>query len=94
MTQPGKALLSLADTPYYHISSRCVRRVCLCGVDYYSGKNYEHRRHWIVDRIWLLASLFAIDFFAYADMSDLYHLAPKLCPGRLKALSSNQVLDR
>jgi hypothetical protein len=24
MTRPGKALISLADTPYYHITSRCV----------------------------------------------------------------------
>ena len=54
MTRPRKALISLADTPYYHITSRCVRRAFLCGVDHYSGKNYEHRRQWVVDRIRLL----------------------------------------
>ncbi|MCP4979029.1 MAG: hypothetical protein GY935_00875 [Gammaproteobacteria bacterium] len=56
----------LADTPYCHITTRCVRRACLCEADHYSGRNYEHRRQWVVDRIRLLSSLFAIDVCAYA----------------------------
>jgi hypothetical protein len=60
----SKALIMVADTPYYHITSRCVRRAFLCGVDHYSGQSYEHRRQWIVDRIRLLSSLFAIDVCA------------------------------
>ncbi len=43
MTRPRKVLISLADTPYYHITSRCVRRAFLCGVDHYSGQSYEHQ---------------------------------------------------
>ena len=94
MTRPRKALISIADTPYYHVTSRCVRRAYLCGVDHYSGQNYEHRRQWVVDRIRLLASLFAIDVCAYAIMSNHYHLVLKLCPEQFNNLSDNQIMDR
>ena len=94
MTRPRKALISLADTPYYHITSRCVRRAFLCGVDHYSGKSYEHRRQWVVDRIRLLSSLFAIDVCAYAVMNNHYHLVLKLCPGQLDDLDDDKVIER
>ena len=94
MTRPRKALISLADTPYYHITSRCVRRAFLCGVDHYSGQNYEHRRQWVVDRIRLLSSLFAIDVCAYAVMSNHYHLVLKVCPEQLTDLSEDEIMDR
>ena len=94
MTRPRKELISLADTPYYHVVARCVRRAFLCGIDEYSGNNYEHRRQWVVDRIRLLSSLFAIDICAYAVMSNHYHLALKLCPDQLDALSDRDVINR
>lgn len=94
MTQPRKTLISLADTPYYHIVSRCVRRAFLCGLDDYSGHCYEHRREWIVDRIRLLSSLFAIDVCAYAIMSNHYHLVLKLCPEQLETAPSDEIIER
>ena len=93
MTRPRKALISLADTPYYHVTSRCVRRAFLCGIDHYSGKNYEHRRQWVVDRIRLLASLFAIDVCAYA-VSNHYHLVLKLAPDQRVDRSDDEIMDR
>ncbi len=93
MTRPRKALISLTDTPYYHITSRCVRRAFLCGVDHYSGQSYEHRRQWVVDRIRLLSSLFAIDVCAYAVMSNHYHLVLKVCPEQLEGLSNDEIMD-
>jgi REP element-mobilizing transposase RayT len=94
MTRPRKALISLADTPYYHITSRCVRRAYLCGVDHYSGQNYEHRRQWVVDRIRLLSSLFAIDVCAYAVLSNHYHLVLKLCPDQLIDFTDKEIMNR
>jgi REP element-mobilizing transposase RayT len=94
MTRPRKALICLEDTPYYHITSRCVRRAFLCGIDHYSGQSYEHRRQWAVDRIRLLSSLFAIDVCAYAVLSNHYHLVLKVCPEQLEDLSEEEIMDR
>ena len=78
MTLPRKQLISIEDTPYYHIVTRCVRRSFLCGKDKYSGKCFEHRRGLIVKRIKKLADVFNIDVCAYAVMSNHYHLVLKV----------------
>ena len=51
MTRPRSSLISLADTPWYHVVNRCVRRAFLCGRDAVSGQSFEHRRGWIETRI-------------------------------------------
>ena len=85
MPRPRKSQVSLIDTPYYHIVSRCVRRSFLCGIDSYSGNSYEHRRAWVEDRLLWLSTVFAIDVCAYAVMSNHVHLV--LCVDKYKALS-------
>jgi len=94
MPRARKHLVCVADTPYYHVFSRCVRRAFLCGVDHASGKSYEHRRAWIEDRIRVLSSLFSIDLCAYAVMSNHYHLVVKLNPDEAKGWSDDEVLQR
>lgn len=94
MTRPRKELVCVEDTPYYHVVSRCVRRTYLCGVDQSTGKSYEHRRQWIVDRIRILSSLFSIEVCSYAVMSNHYHIVLKLCPDEATAWSSAEVIER
>ena len=68
MTQARKSQISLSDTPYYHCMGRCVRRAFLCGEDNLTGKDYSHRKDWIIDKLRELAQIFAIDVCAYAVM--------------------------
>ncbi|MFT5140426.1 MAG: hypothetical protein ACI9CB_002089 [Rhodothermales bacterium] len=50
----------------------------MCGRDPVTDYNFEHRKQWIVDRISLLGSVFAIDLFAYAVMSNHYHIVVRI----------------
>ena len=74
MTRARYQQVSLQDTAYYHCISRCVRRAYLCGDDPVTGKNFDHRKQWLVSRIKTLAAQFSIDICAYAIMSNHYHL--------------------
>ena len=94
MPRARKHLVCVSETPYYHITSRCVRRAFLCGVDQHTGNSYEHRRAWIENRIRVLSSLFSIDICAYAVMSNHYHLVVHLNPGEPTHWSDDEVLNR
>ena len=89
-----KHLVCAADTPYFHISARCVRPALLCGTHRYSGKSYEHRRDWIDAGIRVLSSLFSIDLHACAVLSSHYHLVVKLDSEQAVHWSDGGVLKR
>jgi hypothetical protein len=74
MPRPRSQQISLSDTPYYHVTSRTVRKAFLCGVDKDTGVNYEHRRDWVEKRILKLSSIFGIDIAAYAVMHNHLHV--------------------
>ena len=86
--------VSVDDTPYYHCISRCVRRAFLCGSDPVSGYDFEHRRQWIIDRIKLLCSVFAVDMCAYAIMSNHYHIVVRIDAEQVNAWSDEEVAQR
>ena len=94
MPEPRYRQVSLQDTPYYHCISRCVRRAFLCGSDPLTGFDFEHRRQWIVDRIKLLCSVFAVDLCAYAIMSNHYHIVVHIDADRVKKWSDEEVAQR
>jgi|SRR5512138_1038178 len=89
-----KNLVSLQDTPYYHCIARCVRRAWLWGVDEYAGKNYSHRKQWVIERLASLCSIFAIEVCAYAVMSNHYHLVLYVDRDRARRWTQQEVIDR
>lgn len=82
MTLAHSQQISLEETPFYHCVARCVRRAFLCGEDALTGRSYEHRKQWIVDKLKELAGVFAIDVCAYAVMSNHYHVVLRVDEAR------------
>ena len=94
MTRARNQLICPEATPYYHTISRCVRRAFLCGEDSLTGKNYEHRKAWVTERLRELAEAFAIDICAYAIMSNHYHLVLRINQSVAKAWDISQVIEQ
>lgn len=94
MTYARKTLISLQDTPYYHVVARCVRRAWLWGLDEYAARDYSHRKAWVVERLRLQSGVFAIDICAYAVMSNHYHLVLYVDRLRSEGWSLQEVVAR
>ena len=94
VTYARQSLVSLQQTPYYHVIARCVRRAWLWGFDEYAGKDYSHRKTWVLERLAHLSSVFAIDLCAYAVMSNHYHLVVHVDQTRARGWSQEEVVER
>lgn len=83
MATPRYKLVDNTTALGYHLVSNCVRRAWLCGKDRRTGKDYSHRKRWLVDRMLALARCFAVEIDAYAVMSNHFHLVvhydPRAC---------------
>ncbi len=94
MATPRHMLVDGQQACDYHLASRCVRRAWLCGRDKRSGKDYSHRRRWLVDRLLLLAQCFAVEIYAYAIMSNHFHIVLHYDPNACLAWSDEEVARR
>ncbi len=79
---------------FYHCVNRCVRRARLCGNDPVTGNNYDHRRDWMVERLRVLTTCFAIDIYAYAFMENHYHIVLYVDPKRVDTWSDDEVVKK
>jgi REP element-mobilizing transposase RayT len=94
MTYPRSQLVSDDEPGFYHCVSRCVRRAFLCGRDSLSGRSFEHRQQWIENRIFALAESFAVSVFAYAIMSNHFHIVLRNDPQQAWRWSNREVAER
>ena len=62
----------------------------MCGEDVVTGKSFEHRRQWLLDRIKNVTSIFDIDVCSYAIMSNHFHIVIRV--GDTSEWPANRVL--
>ena len=94
MTRARSQLIDLNSTSYYHCISRCVRRAFLWGEDHFTGKNYSHRKQWVIDRLTELNTIYAIDICAYAIMSNHYHLVLRVNANEADNWPESEIIER
>lgn len=71
-----------------------MRRAFLCGFDQVSGRSFEHRRGWIVEKLAELSSTFFTDVAGYAVMSNHYHLVLKSNPNHAQDWPDRDAVKR
>ena len=89
-----KEIVREGEVGMYHCVARCVRRAFLCGEDAVSGKNFEHRRGWIQERLELLAANFACDVCGFAAMQNHLHVVLRTRPDVAQTWSDEEVALR
>jgi REP element-mobilizing transposase RayT len=94
MATPRSKLVDAEHPMHYHIISRCVRRVWLCGVDSASGIDYSYRKPWVEERLFRLAQCFAVELNGYAVMSNHFHLVVYFDPKAANAWSDEEIIER
>lgn len=94
MVHPRRSLLKLRDTPYYHVTVRCVRRAWLAGTDAHTGKDYSHRKAWFLARAAHLSAAFCIDMCAYAIMHNYYEAVLHVDRARCAELTPTEIVQR
>ncbi|MYF29271.1 MAG: hypothetical protein F4169_10510 [Gammaproteobacteria bacterium] len=94
MATPRHLLVDPVNECDYHLVSRCVRRAFLCGVDDHDGRDYSHRRTWLVERMGQLAPCFAVDIYAYTVLSNHFHLVLRHDPLAHRDWSDEEVAWR
>ena len=94
MTYPRKEIAPPGQPGHFHVVTRCVRRAFLCGTDKFSGRDFDHRRQWIEDRIRLLADSFAVSVFSYAVMSNHTHIVLHVDPDQASTWSDEEAARR
>ena len=94
MATPRSQLIDPEFPMHYHLVSRCVRRSWLCGYDRHTGKDYEHRKDWLEQRVHHLAQYFAVAIDAYAIMSNHFHLVVYYDPQESARWTDDEVAER
>ena len=87
-------VLAEGEVQVVHCVNRCVRRGFLCGDDALTGKNYDHRRQWIRNRLEFLAGVFGVEVLSFAVMSNHFHVVLRTRPDAVVEWADEEVAAR
>ena len=71
-----------------------MRRAFLCGLDPYTGKDYNHRRDWMVDVQRQFAGLFGVEICFHAELSNHLHLILRARPDVVDHWNDREIARR
>lgn len=91
---PRKELIDETEVGVYHCIQRCVRRAYLCGRDPQTGRDFEHRRQWIQQRLKFLAGQFGLDILSFSVLSNHLHVIVRNRPDVVGRWSDQEVARR
>jgi hypothetical protein len=94
MALPRRIYVREGQEGVYHCFNRCVRRAFLYGFDAVTGRDFSHRKAWLVDRLRELAAIFAIEVCAYAVLENHYHVILRTRPDIVANWSDVEVATR
>ena len=83
-----------AEIAAVHLIGKTVRSCFLMGVDERSGKNFDHRKRWLEEKLKHLAANFGIDLLAFSCMSNHFHLLLRSRPDVVATWDDTQVALR
>lgn len=93
MTTARRDQFDPTNPPWLHLISRCVRRAFLCGADR-DGRNLDHRKAWVEQRLRLLAQSATVEVAGYAVMSNHLHVVLRVRPDLAAGWSDQSVVER
>jgi hypothetical protein len=94
MALPRSQYVQDGQEGFFHCFNRCVRRAFLCGSDSVTGRDFSHRKEWLVERLQFLANIFAIDVCAFAILANHFHAILHTLPDLIAGLSDREVATR
>jgi hypothetical protein len=83
-----------SEVAVIHVINRCVRRCFLMGEDPVSGKNFDHRKQWLENRLHRMAACFGIDLLCYSILSNHFHLILRSRPDVVETWDDTEVARR
>ena len=77
-----------------HVMNRAVRQCFLMGDDPISGKNFDHRKLWMDQRLEFQAALFGLDLLGQAILDNHFHLVLRSRPDVVATWDDTEIARR